>query len=44
MKRIGVRQLKNEATRIVREVREERAEYIRVVRLCQAWHRAAPDA
>ena len=28
MKRIGVRQLKNEATRIVREVREERAEYI----------------
>ncbi len=28
MKKIGVRQLKNEATQIVREVREERAEYV----------------
>ncbi len=27
-KRVGVRQFKNEATRIVREVREERAEYV----------------
>ena len=27
-KTVGVRQFKNEATRIVREVREERAEYV----------------
>ena len=28
MTRIGIRELKNQASRIVREVREERAEYV----------------